>query len=145
VVLALCALIFVSVLIVYPARGVVRRLRRTVSARAARSRARTAAVVLAIVTSALGLMAIGMLAALPVLYYSGFVGWMDLPLAQRVALHVPLALVLVTAGVLALNVPAWRAPWWSPAERWHYAAIGGAALALVGLLVELQLVGFGFV
>lgn len=85
-ILAGAALIFLSVLLWYALAGFIRRLRRPTAPRVAGRTggwARLAAI-LAVLTSLLGLLSIGMLAAFPYLVYTGFLGWLDLPAVQRV-------------------------------------------------------------
>jgi hypothetical protein len=144
-ILAGCALIFLSALLAYPVRGLVRRIRRPATARVAAGTGPWARLgsILAVLTSLLGLLSIAMLAAIPLLIYSGFLGWLELPAWQRLLLHAPLALAITVAGLLALNVPAWMNRWWSLGDRVHYSVLTLISVALVVLLHQWHLIGLG--
>jgi hypothetical protein len=85
----------------------------------------------------------GLVALLPGLVDSGFLGWLDLPLAERLALHLPLILAVVAAGTVALAALGWVGRWWSTAVRLQYAALAIAAMAFVGQLAVWRLIGWG--
>ena len=79
----------------------------------------------------------------PGLVYSGFLGWLELPLAARLLLHLPLALAVMAGCTVTLTTAGWARHWWTNTTRAQYAALSAAAAALVALLVGWQLVGWG--
>jgi hypothetical protein len=99
--------------------------------------------VLMIVTSLCGLVSIGMLAIIPRLIYSGFLGWLALPIGQKLLFHAPLGLAVCTFMLMVLAVLAWRKGWWGRGQRWHYTALVVAALAETALLAGWRLIGLG--
>jgi len=80
---------------------------------------------------------------MPGLVDSGFLGWLDLPLAQRLALHLPLALAVLGASTLVLEAAGWVLRWWSSALRLQYAVLAVASIAVVAQLAAWQLIGWG--
>jgi hypothetical protein len=99
--------------------------------------------VLVILTSLFGLISIAMLAFIPRLIYSGFLGGIPLPIVYRLLFHVPLGLAVCTLGLAILVVPAWRQGWWRGGSRGHYTALVVAALAETVLLASWHLIGLG--
>jgi hypothetical protein len=79
----------------------------------------------------------------PGLVYSGFLGWLELPLSARLLLHLPLALAVLAGGTVMLTTAGWLWHWWTNTTRAQYAALSAAAAAMVALLVGWQLVGWG--
>jgi len=94
-------------------------------------------------TALLILAIVALLAWRPGLVDSGFLGWLDLTAAERIVLHLPLALVAVGALTIALVTTGSIRHWWSPLVRLQYAALAAAAAALSVLLVGWDLVGWG--
>jgi hypothetical protein len=141
IILAICALIFLSGLLFFPLRGLIRRIRRTESPAKPASRWAILTPFLVILTSLFGLLSIGMIAAIPTIIYSGFLGWLDLPLWQRLLAHTPFALLVTGVGLLILNVPAWRNAWWSRGEKIYYLAFAFASVAIITLLGYWRLIG----
>jgi hypothetical protein len=82
-----------------------------------------------------------MIAALPTIIYSGFLGWLELPLWQRMIMHMPFAPLVTGVGFLILNVPAWKKAWWSRGERIYFLAFGLATVATIILLGYWRLIG----
>jgi hypothetical protein len=80
---------------------------------------------------------------MPGLVDAGFLGWLDLSLAERLALHLPLAVVVLGASTLALVASGWVGRWWSSVVRLQYAGLAVAAVALSALLAGWHLVGWG--
>jgi hypothetical protein len=76
---------------------------------------------------------------------SGFVGWLDLPIHLKAALHLPAALVGVTAALIVLLVAAWRRGWYGRAALFVNTALGVAAVALVVQLTLWRLIGVGWI
>ena len=65
------------------------------------------------------------------------------PPAVRLALHLPLAVVVMGASTVALVAAGWVRHWWSSAVRLQYAALAVAAITLVPLLAGWHLIGWG--
>ncbi|HEY8438644.1 MAG TPA: serine hydrolase domain-containing protein [Candidatus Limnocylindrales bacterium] len=126
--------------------GAVRR-RRPNEAPAAGTRpwrSRSIAVALiggAVVVATLG--SIAVLAAMPGLVDSGFIGWLELPLAMRLALHLPLVVAVAAVALSFVTAVGWRRHWWSGAVRGQYAGLSVAALLVAGQLAAWHLIGWG--
>ncbi len=97
----------------------------------------------AALTAVLALGAIALLAAVPGLVDSGFIGRLELPLAARLVLHVPLALAVATGGLVLLAAVGWARRWWPASDRIRYAALAATAVLLVVLLAAWRLIGWG--
>lgn len=98
---------------------------------------------LATLTALVGLATIALLAAIPGLVDAGFLGWLVLPLPERLLIHLPLAVTLLTGCLVALGIVAWIRRW-APGSRVRYATLTGAACVLVGQLAAWHLIGLGF-
>jgi CubicO group peptidase (beta-lactamase class C family) len=146
VLLAASAVVSVWWLIVALASTIRRRRRRSEpdeEGAARHPRWRLLAGFAATLTATLALGIIALLAAVPGLVDSGFLGWLEFPLGQRLALHVPLALTVVAMCLVALTAGGWAGNWWSRATRLRYAALVVASLALAGQLAAWRLIGWG--
>jgi CubicO group peptidase (beta-lactamase class C family) len=137
--LAACSLIFLSLLLTYSLRGLVRLLRRT-AAPVFSPWARFAAVI-ATITALAGLLSIGLTRVIPLVIYAGFLGHLELPLWQKAALHMPLAYTVAAAAAAAMVIPVWLKRWWTLRERVFYAIFVLAAAVLVFLLSYWQIIG----
>ena len=125
-------------------RGVRRGRARSAPGGRANGRSwRRVAGVSAAATAVLVLGAVALLARLPGLVDSGFLGWLQLPMAVRLAMHLPLALVVVAGGTVGLVTAGWVGRWWSPGVRLQYSVLAAAAVALVAQLAAWSLVGWG--
>lgn len=113
------------------------------STRAASRHWRRVAAAVASATALLVLATVALLAWMPGLVDAGFLGWLDLSLPERLALHLPLAVIVLGASTVALVAAGWIRRWWSSAVRLQYAALAVAAIALGALLAGWQLVGWG--
>lgn len=82
-----------------------------------------------------------MIAALPTIIYSGFLGWLELPLWQRLLMHMPFALLLAETGFVALTLPAWKHRWWMLGERIYFLVLSLTSAALLLLLLHWHLIG----
>jgi hypothetical protein len=87
---------------------------------------------------------VAVLALVPRLVDAGFLGWLDLPMAYRLALHLPMALCAAAVGAVAVVLAGWRWRWWSRPVLIRHGALAAAALALVAQLGAWSLVGWGF-
>jgi CubicO group peptidase (beta-lactamase class C family) len=94
-------------------------------------------------TALLMLATVALLVWKPGLVDAGFLAWLDLSLAERLILHLPLAVVVLGASTAALVGAGWLGDWWSRAVRLQYAGLAGASVALVALLAGWDLVGWG--
>jgi CubicO group peptidase (beta-lactamase class C family) len=104
---------------------------------------RRIAAAVATLTALVALGTVALIAAVPGLVDSGFLGWLDLPLVERLALHLPLALAALAAGSVVLAVSGSVGRWWSSAVKLQFAALAVAAVALVGQLAAWRLIGWG--
>ena len=72
----------------------------------------------ATLTAALTLGTIALLVAIPRLVDAGFLGWLEVPLAERLLLHLPLALAIASACLFALTaILGWVRAWWPRAGQ----------------------------
>ena len=111
--------------------------------RTATSRWRGVAATVAGATALVVLAAVALLAWLPGLVDAGFLGWLELPPAERLALHLPLAVAVLGASTAALVAAGWIGRWWPSAVRLQYTALAVAAVALGALLAGWHLIGWG--
>jgi hypothetical protein len=101
--------------------------------------AATIATLLALVMVA----AVALVVWMPGLVDSGFLGWLHLPLIERLAMHLPQALIVLGVSTLVLMLVGWVRGWWPKLVRGEYAALAVAALVLVALLAVWGLIGWG--
>jgi hypothetical protein len=121
-----------------------RRTRRTSYQRPSGPRGwRRVAATAAALTALLVLGNAALLIWTPGLVDSGFLGWLELPLAPRLLLHLPLALAVLTGCTVALTTAGWVRRWWTNAARLQYAALSAAAAITTAQLAGWQLVGWG--
>jgi CubicO group peptidase (beta-lactamase class C family) len=111
--------------------------------RAASRRWRRVTAAVAGATALLMLTTVALLAWIPGLVDTGFQSWLDFSLAERLALHLPLAVVVLGASTAALVAWGWVGRWWSRAVRLQYAALAVSAVALGVLLAGWHLIGWG--
>jgi CubicO group peptidase (beta-lactamase class C family) len=97
----------------------------------------------ATITALLALGTITILALVPRLVDSGFLGWLDLPLALRLILHLPLALTVATCCLAVLTAFGWARGRRTPAIQPRYAALVVASVALTAQLALWHLIGWG--
>jgi CubicO group peptidase (beta-lactamase class C family) len=144
-VLGTAALLAVAWLVAAAVRQVRRRVSRSAADQqpSASRRWRRIAALTALVTAVLTLGNAALVAWMPALVDSGFLGWLDLPMAQRLALHLPLALAALVACTLVLVAAGWVLRWWSRALRLQYAVLAVAAVAVVAQLAAWRLIGWG--
>lgn len=92
----------------------------------------------------LALVTIALIVAIPGWVDVGFIGWLDVPMALKLVLHLPLALTILACCLVALAIVSWRQGWWSRASWLRYGALTVAAWLLVGQLALWHLIGWGF-
>jgi hypothetical protein len=102
----------------------------------------TAAVAAVGALAALG--AVAAIRAMPGLVDVGFLGWMAFPLPVRLALHLPLVVALLAAGLAVLVVAGAIRHWWTARIRARDAALAVALTALAAQLASWDLVAWGF-
>jgi CubicO group peptidase (beta-lactamase class C family) len=123
----------------------VRSVRRFGGLRSTDRRRRPWSGVTALAASVTALAVLGsvtLLVWLPGLVDTGYTGRLDLSLAERIAVHMPLAVVVIGAATAALVASGWIGRWWPKAVTRQYAALALAAIALVPLLTGWDLVGW---
>jgi CubicO group peptidase (beta-lactamase class C family) len=98
----------------------------------------------AAMTALLTLGTVALIASMPGLVDSGFLGWLDFPIVDRLAFHLPLALAVGGGGTVVLLVAGWIRRWWSKAVTAQYAVLALGAIALVGQLAAWNLIGWGW-
>ena len=94
-------------------------------------------------TATLALATIAALVFAPRVVDSGFLGWLDLPLAVRLILHLPLALAIASGSLAALTILGWVRWRWTPAGQLGYAALVASSVALTAQLAVWNLIGWG--
>ena len=100
--------------------------------------------VVAAATAIAALATVALVAALPGVVDSGFLGWLDLPVAARLAAHLPLTLAALSVCTVALASWGWVGHWWSDAVRLQYTALAVAATTLVTQMAAWRLIGWGY-
>ena len=120
-----------------------RSVRRSPASRTAGSHWRPVAATVAGATALVVLATVALLASIPGLVDAGFLGWLELHPAERLALHLPLAVAVLGASTAALVAAGWIGRWWPSAVRLQYTALAVAAVVLGALLVGWHLIGWG--
>ena len=136
--------------IVWLIAAVVRTIRRIRSRRriatpeaATPGRGPRLAAIAAALTAIAALGTIALMVAMPGLVDSGYIGWLELPLVERLALHLPLALTVLAACMVVLAIASWRGRWWSRGEMLQYGALAAATAVVVVQLAAWRLIGWG--
>jgi CubicO group peptidase (beta-lactamase class C family) len=122
----------------------VRRLRHRDQAATPHRMAQRAAGTLALATSLFDLAAVALIVAIPGLVDSGFLGWLDLPPLQRLALHIPLAVTMLTIGLLGIGTVGWKRDWWAGTVKRQNAGLLLATAVLAAQLASWGLIGWGW-
>lgn len=129
--------------------ALVRSLRRSTAPRSsskgqptATRRWRRVTAVVASATALLALATVAVLAWIPGLVDSGFLGGYDLSPAEGMAVRLPLAVAVLAASMVVLAALGWIGRWWSTAVTLQYAALAVAVIAPVPLLAEWHLIGW---
>ncbi|MEU4293794.1 serine hydrolase [Kribbella sp. NPDC026596] len=141
-ILGTAALVAAAWLVAAAAREVRRHRTRSASGERPAGLRRIAALT-PVVTAMLTIANVALLAWMPGLVDSGFLGWLDIPLAQRLALHLPLALAVLSASTLVLMTAGWALRWWSNALKLHYAVLAVASVTVIAQLATWHLIGWG--
>lgn len=97
----------------------------------------------ATLTAAFALATIALVAAIPGLVDSGFLGWLEFPTAQRLAVHLPLALALAVGGLVAVAAIEWFRRSRPRPLPWRDAALVLAGCLLTVQLAAWNLIGWG--
>jgi CubicO group peptidase (beta-lactamase class C family) len=79
----------------------------------------------------------------PGLVDSGFLGWLEIPMAVRLLLHLPLALAVLAGCTVVLTTAGWVRRSWTNAAGVQYAALSAAAVAVVVQLAAWHLIAWG--
>jgi CubicO group peptidase (beta-lactamase class C family) len=100
--------------------------------------------IVAAVTAIAVLGTVALVAALPGLVDSGFLGWLDLPMILRLTVHLPMALAALAVCTAALVTRGCVGHWWSYAVQLQYSALAITSITLAVQLAAWRLVGWGF-
>ena len=96
-----------------------------------------------VVTAVFAFAAITVVLAQPAIVEAGFLGWLELPIAQRLLLHAPLALA-ISAGCLAVMVGFGGCAAIGRSRRTRrHGLLVAASLALVVQLAAWGMIGWG--
>jgi CubicO group peptidase (beta-lactamase class C family) len=85
-----------------------------------------------------------LLAVIPGLVDSGFLGWLEVPVVLRLAFHLPLALAAAAGCLVVLSAFNWSRAWWTRAVPWRNVALVVASVALTAQLAAWRLIGWGW-
>jgi hypothetical protein len=99
----------------------------------------TVALLLALVMLA----TVALMVWMPGLVDSGFLGWLHLTPAERLAMHLPVALTVLGGWTVVLAVVGWRRGWWPKMVTGGYAALAVVAITLVAQFAAWHLIGWG--
>jgi CubicO group peptidase (beta-lactamase class C family) len=97
-----------------------------------------------IVGAIVALISVGAIRAIPGLVDVGFLGSLSSPLPMRLGFHLPLAVVLLAAGLAALLITGAVRRWWMPRIRPRDAALAVVLTAFAAQLTAWHLVAWGF-
>lgn len=142
-VLAGCALVFVSGILYILLRVVMSSFSRRSRLNNGTGPRVNLALFFAFLTSLSGILSIGIVYAFPRIIYSGFLGWVDLPLWQRLLLHMPFVLLVTGLIWLAVNITGWKNHWWTWAESIYYMTVSLASVAVLLFYSHWHLIGLG--
>ena len=139
----IAAVAWLVLALVSAVRGRRHRLDTDAEAQSRDATLRRLAAAVAAVTAASALGTIALIATMPGLVDSGFIGWLELPLPHRLALHLPLVLVVLTGSLAILVAAGTVRRWWPVAVRARYAALAGAGVVLAVQMSAWRLIGIG--
>jgi hypothetical protein len=97
----------------------------------------------ATLTAMFVLATIALIAVIPGLVDSGFIGWLEVPVPLRLAFHLPLALAAAAGCLVVLTAFGRSRAWWTRGIRSRYVALVVASAALVAQLAAWRLIGLG--
>jgi hypothetical protein len=140
-ILAVGVLVFLSGLLFFPVRRLIRRVRHISHPVSYTSRWAMLAAAPISLASLFGLLSIGMIVALPTIIYVGFLGWLDVPFWQRLLLHMPFALLIASVSFLGIYIPAWKNHWWSRGVQVYFLVVGLTCVTVLLLLNQWHLIG----
>ena len=92
----------------------------------------------------LALANIALIAVIPGLVDSGFLGRFEVPVPLRLAFHLPFALALAGGLLVVMTAVGWRRGWWDRPVRTRYGALAVGTSLLLGELAAWRLIGWGF-
>ena len=98
----------------------------------------------ATLTAMFALGTIALIAVIPGLVDSGFLGSFEVPVPLRLALHLPLALSAAAGCLVVLSAFGWRRARWTRAVQWRNVALVVASVALTAQLAAWRLIGWGW-
>lgn len=104
---------------------------------------RRVATAVAVAGSLAALTTVAAIRVLPGLADVGFLGSMEIPLPLRAAFHLPLAVALLAAALIALLAAGALRHWWTPRIRAHDAALVVGLVVLTAQLASWHLVAWG--
>jgi len=105
---------------------------------------RLLAAVAGTLASVLALATIALMVAIPGLVDSGFLGRLEVPVALRVAFHLPMAFAVAGGLLIVVTAAGWVRGWWDRQVRIRNGALAlTTSLFLVGL-ASWRLIGWGF-
>ena len=87
---------------------------------------------------------IALIAVLPGLVDSGFIGWLDFPPGQRLIWHLPLAVAVLMVALLGIGTIGWIQGWWARSVRLQYTGLFLATAFLTAQLTSWGLIGWGW-
>jgi len=104
-----------------------------------------AATGVATVTALLTVATVALVAWMPGLVDSGYLGWLDLPAAERLALDLPLALAVMGGSTVVLVASGLLGRWWSSSVMVQYVALAAAAMLVVAHTSVWDLIGWNII
>jgi CubicO group peptidase (beta-lactamase class C family) len=99
--------------------------------------------VMAALTAVFAVLTVALLAVVPRLVDTGFLGWLELALPLRLLLHLPLALAITAGGLALVTLRAGIKGWHTQSVPWRNVALAVAGVAFTAQLAMWHLVGWG--
>jgi CubicO group peptidase (beta-lactamase class C family) len=94
-------------------------------------------------TALLALVMVALVVAVPAGVEAGFLGWLEWPWPLRLALHIPLALLVADIGLAILTGAGWARRWWPAATGRRHLLLLAPSLAFVAQLAAWGVIGWG--
>jgi hypothetical protein len=123
--------------------AVARAVRRSAGQATAARVPRAFAAGVAAITALLLLATLALLAWKPGLVDAGFLGWLDVSPLVRLALHMPLAVAVLSICTAAFVAWGSLGRWWSRAVTLQYLSLAVAGIGVASLLAGWHLIGWG--